>query len=252
MDEMTVDNEDMLRFLDTLSESVKRNVSVITPEDNDNDGFMLHISKDTKLKSFIPRIGTRQAKTEDRTVPRVTVAPTLLGCLIGYVAAHFDVQELRSNGKKEELNYRGGWAIYGIPFEHALKPTKTMVYDSLNSDEHWLVSYSRETAEMIPEVFGKMFYRSITYIPKSGNDPDIEGKLYIEITREEGVRFSKNILLTKGYWIIEGPIAIKGSFWDKDKDFKATMITAADYESIKKESAALLSGDMSVPAYNDW
>ena len=246
----------MLTYLDTLSEKVKRNVAVVTPETL-GINYFLHISSNTNIKEFIPQIGTKQAPSEDRTVARVTVAPSILGCLIGHACSDYEFLELKSNGvadPKKDIRtpYKGGYKIYSLPFKVALKPTKNLVYDSKVSDEHWLIAYNKESANIIPESAGKMFYRSIRYVGTSNNTPRADVTIYVEVTKEGGIAFSKKHYLTKGYWVIEGPIFQQVEKWTDDSSFTSKEITASEYKAIKEESAALLSVDDKLPAFMCW
>jgi len=249
------DRDDIIAFLDTCSEKVQRNTEIIETghvvADSSNNGFLLHVSKDTNIKQFIPVIGHRQANQEDRTVPRVTVAPSLLGCLIGYASVHNDFLSLISDGSKDQMRYKGGWKIYALSFKCALKPNNRLVYDASNSDEHWLVAYNKETASMVPEVAGKAFYRSITYVAVSGKEVAADGSMYVEVMKENGIRFSKNIFLSKGYWVVNGPVFNGSSSWKNDSDFRVNQISRDEYRAVKNESAALLSHTES-PNYLKW
>lgn len=243
--------EQLTQWLETVSEKVRKNVTVVTPEEVGQDYF-LHMSTDTGIKKFIPHIGRRQAYSEDRSVPRITVAPTLLGCFIGYAKADYDFQNLPHVKKADEKGYRGGWKIYALPFEAALKPTARMVYDSRVSDEHWMVSYSRETNEYIPETAGKMFYRSIRLVSRTGKSPEGEMELYVEITKPGGIRFSKNIRLDVGYHRIVGPVQQNVKSWTDDKGYVSTPIDKAEYFSAKNASADLLSLTPGIPPHLQW
>ena len=242
--------EELAQWLETVPEKVRKNVQVVTPEEVKQDYF-LHISTNTNIKKFIPLIGRRQAYSEDRTVPRVTVAPTLLGCFIGYAKADHDFQEYRSTGKPEHANYKGGWKIYALPFEAALKPNARMVFDAPASDEHWLVSFNRETNEYIPQAAGKMFYRSLRLISRSGKLPEGEMELYVEITKEGGIRFSKNHYLNPGYYRVVGPIQQNVATWKDDGDYVVTPIDKAEYASAKQAAADLL-GFKEPPPHQQW
>lgn len=243
--------EELEAWLETATEKVRRNVTVVTPE-TIHQPYFLHISTDTTIKSFTPIVGRRQSNMEDRTIPRVAVAPTIFGCFIGYAAAHHDFFKLASSGKKEDLNYKGGWLIYALPFEAALKPSRKLLFDTEMSDEHWLVSYSKRSIEYKPVPVGKVFYRSINLLAKSGSHPTAEGVMYFEILKEEGLRFSKNILLTKGYWVVEGPMNYGSAFWDDDAAFTIREIDKPEYMTTKNLSASLLNFTEKPPSYFNW
>jgi hypothetical protein len=240
-------SEQLEKWLEHAAEKVQRNVEVVTPVDLEQD-YLLHMSTNTSIRKFVPLIGRRQAVSEDRTVPRITVAPTILGCFIGYAQAHGDFQHLNADGTKEDEGYKGGWKIYSFPFEAALQPNTKLVYDAKSSGELWLTSYSPETVEYIPHTAGKMFFRSMRLIGRSGAKPYTEMELYIEVAKEGGLRFSKNHYLDKGYWKIEGPYQQHVASWTDDKHFHVTEITREEYLSAKVASADLLS----LPAHQRW
>lgn len=241
-------------YLDTLSDRVSRNVEIVTPDELGQQQ-LLHISTNTNIKSFVPIIGTKQALSEDRTVPRVCTAPTLLGCMIGHAAVEWITHDNAPGEKLDGTKYKGGFVIYGIPFEYSLKPNNKLVYDSSVTDEHWLVSYSKETAQYLPTKLGKFFIRSITYIARGDKPPVSEWVFYVEVSAEEGIHFSKNIFMEKGYYRIEGPTTGHVKTWTHDSNFKVIQINKNDYLSVKNESAALLSESLgmgSTPAYLGW
>lgn len=240
--------EDWLR---NLSTKVELNSEVVTPESLQQK-HLFHISKDTNVKEFIPRIGDRQGKTEDRTVPRITVAPTLLGCMIGYAGQTHDFFDLPSTGEPQDLKYKGGYKIYAFEFNAAVKPNARLVYDANMSGEHWLVSFSPENSTYKAVSAGKMFYSNMVLTARAGKLPIISGDLYVEITLEEGCRFSKNIFLPKGYYLITGDAAQNIRSWETDSTMKMRAIDKNEYMSAKLRSAALLEYKEELPKYMDW
>lgn len=138
--------EQIETFLKIQTNLVKRNSEIVSTDDL-GQNYMLHISHDNMSgKKYQPRIGERQDPGEDRTVPRITVSPYLIGCIHGFASS---LNSLINYGKT------GIFYIHKIPFEYCLKPTEKLVYDSLLSDEHWLVRYNQETTFYRPELVGK-------------------------------------------------------------------------------------------------
>lgn len=240
--------EEMEEWLIAASEKVRRNVAVVTPASLGQD-YLLHISSNTQLRKFVPMIGHRQSNMEDRTMPRICVCPTVLGCMIGYAKAEHDFNEGVADGK---TGWKGGWKIYAFPFDVALRPNKRLVYDADTSDEMWLTTYNRDTAEYIPEAAGKMFYRAVRMTGQSGGRPHGDFEMYVEITREGGVAFSKTAHLDKGYWYIEGPIQQNVRDWKDDKSYVVKPVERAEYLSAKNQCADLLGLKETVPAYLKW
>lgn len=250
------DLDDIKKFLDSASDKVRQNVTIVTPEDLGQD-FLLHVSTNTNIREFIPFIGKRQADTEDRTTPRVCTAPTILGCMSGYGMMEFDFME-RVPGEKSSNGgmYKGGIKIYALPFTAALRPNGKLVYDGKHSDEHWLVAYNKATATYVPRTAGKAFYRAVVYQGRPGKQPMAEGTLYIEVLEEKGLRFGNGIFLNKGYWIIDGPMpnftTMTWSESTETKVFKVREIEKAEYLSNKAAAADLLSHTGDIPAYVKW
>jgi len=243
---MANDRDKLEKHLEHCSARVQKNTTVVTPEEVGIDYF-IHISTNTNIRKFIPQLTLRGAPSECRDITRVYVAPTLLGCILGYAATESDFFEYASDG--EEKDYKGGYKIYALPFGAALKPNKSMVHDQAASDEHWMVSYSPETTEFIPETAGRFFCVSLQYVARSRKTPQGRMTFYAEIVKEGGIRFSKNIHLDKGYWKIEGPVDQNTESWKHDQEFTAVSITKGEYMGEKVLRAAMLSHDNPLVAW---
>lgn len=243
--------EQLLKWLENVSEKVQRNVQVVTDEDI-NQSFLLHISTNTNLRKFIPVIGRRQASSEDRTVPRVCVCPTLLGCMIGYAKIEADFHNNIPDGSKDNEGYKGGWKIYAFPFLASLRPNKKLVFDADRSDEHWLTSYSPDTAEYIPETAGKFFFRSIQMVARNNKLPYGEMDAFLEITRDSGIHFSPRHYLEKGYYRITGPLPQNVSDWNDDAEYRVSTLTRDEYLAVKRSCADMLSLPANPPEFLNW
>lgn len=249
---MANDRKLLEEMLDHMSTRVQQNTEVVTPKEVGSD-FFLHISSNPNIRKFVPQLTLRGSPMENRDVTRVYVAPTLLGCFIGYAMAEFEFLEKTSDNNDEE-GYRGGWKIYALPFGAALKPNTKMVQDQKASDEHWLVTYSPATKEFIPETAGRVFYQKMELISRSKNIPQAWITMYVEVVLDEGIQFSKNIKLEKGCYRIEGPEQRHVKSWSDDKEFKAVSISKGEYQAAKNQSAALLSHKEleNKPAWINW
>ncbi len=236
-------------FLKLTIDKVAKNVTVVTKEELGQD-FMLHISP-VKMnnKPYIPWIGRRQANMEDRTIPRITVAPTLYGCYIGY--GQLILQCINYNPANHG-DYKQGLYIHEIEFDESLKPNNKLVYDASRSDEHWLVTYDEETKVYKGKVIGKLFITEIKTKPISGKEIVVAATIYVEVNKLEGIRFSKNIFLSKGYHVIENISEVHQCAWDKDKEITVKEISSSDYESAKRQSAAMLSLTVNKPPFTKW
>jgi hypothetical protein len=214
--------------------------------------YFLHISTNTDIRKFVPRLTLRGSELENRDITRIYVAPTLLGCLIGYASAENDFMSLESDGK--EKDWKGGYKIYELPFKAALKPNTAMVHDQLASDEHWMVTYSPDTIDYVPKTAGRIFFDSVSYKARSKKRPHGEAVWFVEVTKDEGIPFGKKHFLAKGYWRVEGPVTMNATGWKQDGEFTVTKIQKSEYGNTKELRATLLSYQETnnPPAYKDW
>lgn len=244
---------DIENYIDLLPDKVVRYLSVVTPETLGQD-YLIHMSTNTNIKEFSPVIGFRQATTEDRTTPRICVCNTILGCFLAYCGATSDFFTNKSTGKKEDFKWKGGWKLYYFDFEYSLLPTKQLVFDVNKTNEHWLVTYNKDTVKYVPKHAANMFYQNIRYVNKSGTHPEPEGTLFLEVKKETGILFSKNIYLSLGYWKVDGPVFEPMYNTDvsfkNDRVFNATAISKEEYVAVKKSCADLLS--FKEPIYLNW
>lgn len=187
-------------YFSIQSDKVKKNASIVSADELGQD-FMLHISKKNMSKTpYTPIIGHRQALSEDRSVPRVTVAPTLLGCIYGFAAM---IQHIASYSPEHDKDYKQGFYIHAIPFEYCLKPNNKLVYDASLTSEHWLVRYNEQTNVYNGKLIGKIFCNKLTFLPVSNKTNTITVELYVSIDKAEGIKFNDKVHLDKGFYAIE-------------------------------------------------
>lgn len=149
-------------FLEKQKPKVRANAVIIeAPEDYP---YMLHGSLDDNIKAFTPRLSERYAKGfEDRTVDRIHVSETLVGCIMGMDELS-DYLKYNMFTEEERELFKGGWYVYAIPYKYALKPNSNLVGSEIISKEVWLVPYSKETKEYKGEVIAKVFLESLSYV----------------------------------------------------------------------------------------
>lgn len=234
-------------FIERCSDTVKKNVVIVTPQDLPTPYF-LHITAERKPK-YVPRIGLRQADSEDRTVPRITVSPWLAGCVIGYASMLWDFLDQNTlNGKGKLNDWKGGFYIQKLMFQKALKPSKKLVYDQEASDEHWLVSYSPETADYQGEVIGKIVVDRIELIPKEPGRYEVEYVFFLE--SKEIVAVKPDSLLSPGYYQLRFVDNRKSTF--EKAEVEVIEITEASYRKRKVEVASNLSVSPEKAVYSKW
>lgn len=240
---MANDAKEIQSFLSRQTQQVQKN-SVIVSSVDFYPPYLLHISEEKNPK-YVPRVGWKQADSEDRTVPRVTAAKTLLGCIIGYSvfgSNYFEVD-------KEE--FKEGLYIQRIPFVCALKPNKKLVYDQPATDEHWLVNYGENTAVYPSEHIGKIFINRITFSMKTGCYPEAVYEAYVFVSSE--ALWSEKVILTPGYYRITFPFNVNTT-WKQTANTEIVKVTKSEFDERKKIVADMLSADngSKKPVYTKW
>lgn len=219
-------------YIESFRNGVGKSCKVVSPEELGQE-FLYHISINPAIKKFIPQLTQRTAMNEDRSVPRISVAPTIFGCILGYVNDDGDWRWGRS-----EKQWRDGWYIYGFRNEVSVKPAVKVLFDADWTDERWLVPYKPEKWGYKPEIIGKYFYRSVTESQANHNiHRTVEA--YFEVSKGANVRFSQDVILTEGYWTFQ--FERGGKTWDKCEVTNLTKLSAAEWNKVKGLTADLLS-----------
>lgn len=157
-------------------------------------GQLLHITHDRR-PVYTPRIGMRQADSEDRTVPRITVSDTLAGCIIGHSMVDAETLAVPYRRSPDFLN---GFYIRSLDFDVALKPNAKMVYDQPATNEHWLVGYDQDHQVYTSRVIGQFYVPEITSITKPDKLNDVIMTLRIRV--KEALWLTASQQLEPGYY----------------------------------------------------
>lgn len=192
-------------WLAIQADEVKANSKPVTPADI-SQPFMLHIDKNP-IPVFWPMMPKSAHEDENNTTSRVTVSPSLLGCLVGYDSpgsligrSHEDLLKGTSDESlKEDDPFRGGYLIHGLNFEHALKINNTLAPSAQASDEHWLITYSPETKEYPSCLVGKLFIEYFILQPVSGQAPKVTITAKVQVNNDGGFALLPGTHLGKGY-----------------------------------------------------
>ena len=240
-------------YLSLLVPEVRREMTVVTPQTLGTP-FLLHISKDTDLSRFVPGVTRRGMKKEDRTVARVSTAPSLLGCLLAYDSDMFDFHERKAGlkfGEARQVPYKGGYAIYGFRYDAAVRPSRKLVPDVEQTDEHWLLPYDERHTSYTPELLGKVFYSSVAYEVIEGRAvPRIE--MYVEVNTDEGIWLDGRQKLTRGCWRITVTDLHRSPKWNEVRGLKVEEINSSDYTAVKRNVASMLSFESLASASAHW
>lgn len=239
--------KEMAVFLGLQPDNVASGLTVV--ETKDLLGPLLHVSTNPKIKEFVPSVTRRTGADENRSVPRVSTAPSLIGCLIGYIASWSDFAH-PEEGKKGKLLQE--LTIYQFNTPLCLRPNTKLLYDQKESDEHWLVGYSRDTMGYTPTKVGRFFYKDVLLVGRPGKQPFKIFTMLLEVTSDTLV-FSKNIKLTKGFWEIRGPEpAFKGvRNWTDDRLYTVKQITKAEFDYVPHKEYMTYE-DFDKPVFMSW
>jgi hypothetical protein len=246
------DKADILDWLAVQSKEVQKNAEVVSA--SDFPCGMIHIDKNTP-KVFVPMMPPSASPTgENRTCARITVAPTIVGCCYGYARVEMDFLD-GPNKKFPRDPYRGGYEISELDFKHAIKPNAKLTYDGDRSDEHWLVSYSKETLQTKPSKVGKLFITAAHFqAAKTGDTVQMPAaKLigYLWHEKASGILFTKNNTLKPGYYRIEMLFEDPGVHTpEKESNHTAVPCSKAEYDDRKQLHAAMLSETS--PVFAKW
>ena len=246
MESFEQNQSDIANWLSMQSRRVQAESVIVNSEDL-GQNFMLHIDKKSP-KVFIPQMPRRASDSENNTTARVTVAPTLLGCLIAYASADTEFRMGSSKQMARDYNFRGGYEINEIEFTHCIRPSSKLVYDADDTQEHWLVNFNKDNIHYKNRFIGKVFISSIASQAVSGDSPKTVLTLYIEHQKPEGIRFSPKIHLKPGYY--KAVLSFENDYardMNNEKDFKVKQINENEYNEVKGLSASMLSLHDNIP-----
>lgn len=233
---MTISAEERKEFdrsVQLLPDAVAKGLKVVAPADLPA-GTLYHISTNHDIPVFIPCVSSRTVDGEDRSVPRVCVSPDILKAMLGYDAVYHDFQSWDDKGN---MTNKANWMIYQFDFKLAIRPLKKLLPNQRETDEHWLITYSKDTREFKPTKVGKLKmvgYRSQYFKGEMIDRMD----LVIEVKAPQ-ILFSDGVLLTKGFY------KLVVSNWNFSKlkhgeiSVSATPITNEEFKSYFSERVSL-------------
>ena len=226
------------QYLATVSPKVRENVKVVSPEDLGTD-TLFHVTYDPKIRSFNPRVSQKTMSSEDRSLPRVSTSPYIGGALAGYA-----VVEWEFNSERSRKDFRGGWYIYAIPFEYALKPNKEVQPDVEGTDEIWLVPYNDAQWKIIPKRIGAFFIEELR-VRWEGRRRIVTALFCLENDSDTPIALSRDVIVKRGYWSFASE-GFNNDFHTQRKYYPPViqdlkLLTASEYALKKKLSASMLS-----------
>lgn len=217
---------------------VLKNVVIGKPSDFPTP-LLYHITTPGVPNPFWPRMPKSAAPSEDSTVPRVITASTLIGCMNG-AAFVVDNATIRQGGDFDCSNY---YHILGFEFDYCLLPNNELVYDAEDTQEAWLVAYSRETRAYKHRPIGEFFMHSIVnqMMPNAKVNQQ-DAIFYLKVTDKVGLAISKGKVLSKGFYKLEIDMTryvakrVRRMRYDDDQVVRITEVSQELYESYRKIS----------------
>lgn len=226
------DKQQLEQYLSNFNNGVADNVTVVSAEEL-GQRWLYHISVDPKIKRFIPELSRRTALKEDRTVPRISTAPTIIGCLLGYQA---DLGEFLNNTLGDDWN--GGWYVYGFDSQPSVLPGKKILIDVQTTDERWLVPYRSDKWQYPAKMIGKFYYRKAS-VYTQGKNQKWEVEVLVEVNRDAEIRFFDGLTLAEGFWNLTFDRSIHS--WKKGVGEHVRQLSTSEWKKLKGVHADLLS-----------
>lgn len=226
--------ENLETYLDHQTRKVKDNVEIVDVKTTKHP-VLLHMSKDSKIKEFVPFVSGRTMKTEDRTVPRVSTSTHVYGCFYGYAGAIFDFIDGPTN--INDPGFDGGWYFYSMDYKLALKPNKELVPDVEMSSEVWLVPY-KDSNQYSANIIARVIPVSVVTEWKFHKNVRYQTNFYtmqIEVTSRE-IMLTEDISVKKGYWEF---IMETNRDYIKERVFNVNKISKSDFNKNKKEKTTM-------------
>lgn len=232
------DQEDFDRWISALTAGVRRNIKQVTPE---SLGHPCLYRIDRKApKEFIPYLPEKRLRDEDMTVPRVSTAKHVLGCLFGIGVTMYDVIDGTEKVVSKYTGYRGGYELQEIEFERAVEPNTNLVGDQLTSDEVWLVAYNKQTSKYKFKRIGELFCSQLTHTPVFGSMPRVEVTWLLRHDSKTPVVIGKGLQKVEaGCWRIVQTVSQKDG--KRVEEVLIGQMSDADYVKAKHLQAETLN-----------
>lgn len=233
------------------SKKVQTHSKIVSAEEVGQD-YMLHIDKKTPAV-FNPMMPRSASATEDNTAARITVSPSLLGCMLGYARVEMDVQNGTKTTDVKRTGFRGGYEICELEFKYCLAVNTKLVYDADVSNEHWPVTYNKKTMNYKPVKVGEFFVKYLTYEASSGSQPNTIITFYLHVIKESGFNYGLDKHVDKGFYKCVTKWDSSEELLLNKEDQHIESISGSEYAKHKGLSAAMLSMEsINKPKYLNW
>lgn len=250
--DIALDLEEIQEFLKLQTAEVQEDCKIVSVDDLGQE-YLIRIDKKPPPK-FVPNMPKSAMSTENTTTPRITTAPTLVGCMIGYFRIERDVIDGTAPDVHGNVKFAGGYSISKLKIRHCLKPGSSMVTDADSSDEHWIVPYSIDSVEYVPEIIGQLFVGSVTYLPVSNHWPGVRLEMYLKVDTDDGFQIMPGKRVGKGYYrfTVYWKNIRTRSVKDEGCLIGLEPIDQLSYDEQKNLKASMLSLKDQLPGFSGW
>lgn len=192
-------NKDLQETISLYSPEVQKNIRVASA-DMFPVPYGLRIDPPGFPSEFWPRMPATAAPSEDKTVPRVVTASTIVGCMNG---AYFVLDKAQRKAVKS-TDCENFYKILRLDFEQCILPSKELVFDAVETQEQWLVAYNKETTNYKPKVIGEMFLTEVSsrMLPNSPVNKTT-AVILLAVFEDPGVAITQNKVVGKGFYRVE-------------------------------------------------
>lgn len=193
-----IENEELRSYLSLANSKVLNNSDLVTSKDIGQD-VVYHIAY-RKMNKLVPNISKRAGETEDNTFLRVHTSTNLIGCITGFGNLFYDALFPQNKNFTNFLN--NTVYVYTIPFEYAIKPSKTLVYDANITDELWLFPYNKDSRIIKPTYIEELKVLNIRIKPEDDKNYLMQITFNIKIAEGNYLYITKDKKIDSGSWTL--------------------------------------------------
>lgn len=231
-----IEDENLKNYLSTINPKILNNTDLVTPKII-GKSIMHHIAY-KKFDKMVPNISKRAGEKEDNTFLRVHVAPTLIGCIIGFGKLFYDIA-VAQNRKYTQLNDNTVY-LYTVPFKYLLRPNIKLVYDARVTDEMWLFSYDADSRLLKPSYTEELKVLNVRVMPGQTEDYQMVATFSINVAEGNVIELDKGKFIDEGSWVITV------------RKLDGTLHQLIDYKKSKLNKAYLSYQEPKLPIFTKW
>lgn len=140
----------MSGYYDALPLPIRRQLTLIPPEDRHTQPYAYHVSKAPNIKRFFPWVPDTTMPGENRSVLRVPCALDVLYCFAGNGTITGNFFDRFYNGESPIR-----WTLYRITSEELYQPAEKLLPDVDKTKEVWVLP--KDKTGYVPEIVGEIY-----------------------------------------------------------------------------------------------